>query len=88
MTQEEIRKNSDALLKAINAADAAYEAFRVAKASMVISLACPTDGSKKPTESVIAATVDADPGIAKLRVEADRTAAIATVLKLEYQALI
>lgn len=86
MTTEEIQKNSAALLAAINAADAAYEAFRVAKAKKFLALSFPTDGSKKPTEAIILATIDADEAIAKLRVEADKTAAIASVAKLQFQA--
>lgn len=86
MSTEEIQKNSAALLAAINAADAAYEAFRVAKAKKFLALSFPTDGSKKPTEAVILSTIDADAEIAKLRVEADKTAAIASVAKLQFQA--
>lgn len=86
MTPEEIKNNSAVLLAAINAADAAYEAFRVAKARKFLALSFPTDGSKKPTEAVILSTIDADEVIAKLRVEADKTAAIASVAKLQFQA--
>ena len=88
MTPEEIKANTDALLKAINEADEAYEVFRVAKAKKFIELSCPKDGSKKPTEAIILATIDSDANIAALRVEADKKAAIATVAKLEYQARI
>lgn len=88
MTPEEIKANTDTLLKAINEADAAYEAFRVAKAKKFIELSCPKDGSKKPTEALILATIDSDDKIAALRVEADKKAAIVTVAKLEYQARI
>lgn len=86
MTTEEIRQNSNLLLEAINAADAAYEAFRVAKAKKFIALSFPTDGSKKPTETCIQALVDSDEAIAKLRVEADKKAAVAAVAKLQFQA--
>lgn len=86
MTTEEIRQNSNLLLEAINAANEAYEAFRVAKAKKFLALSYPTDGSKKPTEAIILATIDADEAIAKLRVEADKKAAVAAVAKLQFQA--
>ena len=86
MTSEEIKQNSAILLDAINAADEAYEAFRVAKAKKFLALSYPTDGSKKPTESCIQAFIDADEEIAKLRVDADKKAAIASVMKLQFQA--
>ena len=82
MTTEEIKQNGDLLLKAINEADAAYEAFRVAKAKKFLEQACPLDppaGYKKPTEATILATIDADENIARLRAEADKKAAIASV---------
>ena len=86
MTSEEIKKNGETLLNAINAADIAYEAYRVAKGKKYLELSYPTDGSKKPTEGAIAALIDSDPEIAQYRVEADRRAAIATVAKLVFQA--
>ena len=86
MTSEEIKKTGETLLSAINAADTAYEAYRVAKGKKYLELSYPTDGSKKPTEGAIAALIDSDPEIAQYRVEADRRAAIATVAKLVFQA--
>lgn len=86
MTSEEIKKTGETLLNAINAADTAYEAYRVAKGKKYLELSYPTDGSKKPTEGAIAALIDSDPEIAQYRVEADRRAAIATVAKLVFQA--
>lgn len=86
MTSDEIKKNGETLLNAINAADTAYEAYRVAKGKKYLELSYPTDGSKKPTEGAIAALIDSDPEIAQYRVEADRRAAIATVAKLVFQA--
>jgi hypothetical protein len=86
MTSEEIKKNGEILLNAINAAYTAYEAYRVAKGKKYLELSYPTDGSKKPTEGAIAAYIDSDPGLAELRVEADRRAAIVTVAKLVFQA--
>lgn len=89
MTSEEIKQNGDLLLKAINEADAAYEAFRVAKAKKFLDQACPLNppaGYKKPTEATILATIDTDENIARLRVEADKKAAVASVAKLVFQA--
>lgn len=89
MTSEEIKQNGDLLLKAINESDAAYEAFRVAKAKKFLEQTCPLNpppGFKKPTEATVLATIDADENIARLRVEADKKAAIATVAKLTFQA--
>lgn len=88
MTSEEIKQNGDLLLKAINEADAAYEAFRVAKAKKFLDQAPlnPPAGYKKPTEATILASIDADENIARLRVEADKKAAIASVAKLVFQA--
>ena len=89
MTTDEIKKNSEFLLSAINAADAAYEAFRVAKGKKFLEMACPDPmppGYKKPTEATILASIDADEKIAALRVEADKKAAIASVAKLTFQA--
>jgi hypothetical protein len=89
MTNDEIKKNSEFLLNAINEADAAYEAFRVAKAKKFLDQACPLNppaGYKKPTEATILASIDADENIARLRVEADKKAAIASVAKLVFQA--
>ena len=89
MTSEEIKQNGDLLLKAINEADAAYEAFRVAKAKKSLAQARPLNppaGYKKPTEATILASIDADENIARLRVEADKKAAIASVAKLVFQA--
>lgn len=89
MTTEEIKKNGEFLLNAINESDAAYEAFRVAKAKKFLEQTCPLNpppGFKKPTEATVLATIDADENIARLRVEADKKAAIATVAKLTFQA--
>ena len=52
----------------------------MAKAKKFLALSYPTDGSKKPTESCIQAFIDADEEIAKLRVDADKKAAIASVM--------
>lgn len=89
MTNDEIKKNSEFLLNAINEADAAYEAFRVAKGKKFLELACPDPmpaGFKKPTEATILATIDADEKISALRVDADKKAAIVAVAKLTFQA--
>ena len=48
------------LSTALEAANEAYMAYRIAKAAKILELANPTDGSKKPTEKVIDATIESD----------------------------
>ena len=87
MTREEITTWEVSIRKAYDAANDAENAYRVAKANKFLQLACPADGSKKPTESVIAATIDADQAITALRVANQKAQAELDVQKMRFKAL-
>ena len=87
MTKEEIDTREANLRKAYEAANAAENAYRVAKANKFLQLSCPTDGSKKPTEAVILATIDADQTITTLRMTNQAAQAELDVQKMVFKAL-
>lgn len=60
MTKEEMQAYSAKLSSAIEASNAAYMAYRVARANKILELANPADGSKKPTEKIIDSTIESD----------------------------
>ena len=67
MTREEIAIEEKKLRDAYKAANDAEDAYRVAKADMFLELSSPKDGSKKPTETIILSTIDADKNMTVLR---------------------
>ncbi len=87
MTKEEIATREANLRKAYEAANAAENAYRVAKANKFLQLSFPTDGSKKPTEAVILSTIDADQGITALRMANQAAQAELDVQKMVFKAL-
>lgn len=87
MTKEEIATHEANLRKAYEAANAAENAYRVAKANKFLQLSCPTDGSKKPTEAVILSTIDADQSITALRMANQAAQAELDVQKMVFKAL-
>jgi hypothetical protein len=87
MTKEEIAIREANLRKAYDAANAAENAYRVAKANKFLQLSCPTDGSKKPTEAVILSTIDADQTITALRLANQAAQAELDVQKMVFKAL-
>lgn len=82
---EASQKKLTELYDASNAADSAY---RTAKASKFISLSNPSDGSKKPSESMILATIDSNSEIIKLREAAAKASAELEVAKMMFKATI
>lgn len=71
MTQEKIETMITELNNRIIAADSAAELYRVKRGEMFVSLSNPTDGSKKPSESLILSMIDADPAMSALRTDRD-----------------
>lgn len=87
MTKEEIATREASLRKAYESANATENAYRIAKANKFLQLSCPTDGSKKPTEAVILATIDADQAITALRMTNQAAQAELDVQKMVFKAL-
>ena len=55
------------LSSALEAANEAYMAYRIAKSAKILELVNPADGSKKPTEKVIDATIESDDALNTLK---------------------
>lgn len=87
MTREEIQVAEKNLRDAYTKANDAENAYRLAKAKMFLDLSCPKDGSKKPTEAVITATIDVDPEITTLRVANAAAQAELDVQKMTFKAM-
>ena len=86
MAKEEILTAKTAIEAAYSDAINSESAYRVARGNKFLSLACPTDGSKKPTESTIGAIIDSDPDLNNLRIARDFAAAKLDVLKMTFKA--
>ena len=86
MTKEEILASKAAIEAAYTESINTESAYRTARGNKFLALACPTDGSKKPTESTIGALIDADPELNALRVARDFAAAKLDVLKMTFKA--
>ena len=86
MTKEEILTSKAAIEAAYTEAINAESAYRTARGNKFLSLAGPTDGSKKPTESTIGAIIDSDPELNTLRIARDFAAAKLDVLKMAFKA--
>ena len=80
---EAAQKKLTELYDASNAADSAY---RTAKAVEFVRLSNPTDGSKKPSESMILATIDSNKSIIALRDAAAKASADLEVAKMIFKA--
>ena len=87
MTREEIAIEEKKLRDAHKAANDAEDSYRVAKADMFLQLSSPKNGSKKPTEAVILATIDADQTITTLRMTNQAAQAELDVQKMVFKAL-
>ena len=87
MTKGELLNREADLRKAYEAANAAENAYRLAKANKFLQMSCPTDGSKKPTEAVILASIDADATITALRVANQAAQAELDVQKMMFKAI-
>lgn len=82
---EASQKKLTELYDASNVADSAY---RTAKAAEFIRLSNPTDGSKKPSESMILATIDSNKSIIALRDAAAKASAELDIAKMMFKATI
>ena len=86
MTKEEILTAKAAIEAAYAEAINSENAYRTARGNKFLALACPTDGSKKPTESTIGAMLDVDPELTALRTARDFAAAKLDVMKMAFKA--
>jgi hypothetical protein len=82
---EASQKKLTELYDASNAADSAY---RTAKAAEFVRLSNPTDGSKKPSESMILAMIDSNKSIIALREAAAKASAELEIAKMMFKATI
>ena len=88
MTPSEIETRANELKVLYTEADKAEQAYRTAKAKRFLQLACPPDGAKKPTESVIAATIDSDEQLNTLRKLNNEAQAKLDIAKMTFKALV
>lgn len=88
MTRTECDNMAEKLRQAYQAANSAENAYRVAKANKFLQLSNPPEGVKKPTESVILSTIDADPVITALRTANQAAQAELDVTKMVFKAML
>ena len=88
ITAETIPAYKEELEKLYAASNAADSAYRTAKAVEFVRLSNPTDGSKKPSESMILATIDSNSEIIKLREAAAKASAELEVAKMMFKATV
>jgi hypothetical protein len=86
ITAETIPAYKEELEKLYAASNEADSAYRTAKAAEFVRLSNPTDGSKKPSESMILATIDSNKSIIALRDAAAKASADLEVVKMIFKA--